>query len=344
MNFKHISIRQITILVTTLVTLVSILAAAIILHFFGWIWLAALVPAVLLLNFFIVRYFLEEFVFRKIKIIFKLIFESKKDKKIPDLSGVSLEDVNSKVVEWAEDTRKEIATLKSLEEYRKSFVGNISHELKTPIFSIQAYLHTLLEGGLKDDTINMEYLQRAANNTLRLQNIVEDLDVISRLESGKAELEMRRFDIRELVTEIMEDLRPMARAKKIKLQIKESASQAFIVIADREAIRQVINNLLVNSIKYGKDGGNTRVSFYDMDSNVLTEVSDNGIGIDEKHIKHVFDRFYRVDSSRSRKMGGSGLGLSIVKHIIEAHDQTINVRSTPDLGSTFGFTLKKAPK
>lgn len=331
-------------MITTLVTVVSIVAGGVCLHFFGWMAMAAVIPVILLANFFIVRYFLEEFVFRKIKIIFKLIFESKKDKPGTDLAGVSLEDVNTKVVEWAEDTRKEIATLKSLEEYRKSFVGNISHELKTPIFSIQAYLHTLLEGGLKDDTINMEYLQRAASNTQRLQNIVEDLDVISKLESGKAELDMKRFDLRELVTEIMQDLKPMARAKKIKIQMKDGASQAYMVVADKESIRQVINNLLVNSIKYGKEGGTTKVSFYDMDTNVLTEVSDNGIGIDEKHLKHVFDRFYRVDSSRSRKMGGSGLGLSIVKHIIEAHDQTINVRSTPDLGSTFGFTLQKAIK
>jgi two-component system phosphate regulon sensor histidine kinase PhoR len=298
----------------------------------------------LVLNYLIVRYFLENYVFRKIKLIYKLIYESKKDKSATDINKESLEDVNTRVMEWAENTKKEIATLKSLEEYRKNYVGNISHELKTPIFTIQAYLHTLLEGGLYDDQINRDYLKRAADNTERLQNIVEDLDIISKLEAGQAELDIKRFDIKELVKDIFLDLKSLAKKKKISLLLKDGASQSFYVMADRESIRQVLINLLVNSIKYGKEGGITKVSFYDMDSEVLTEVSDNGIGIDEKHIKHVFDRFYRVDSSRSRNQGGSGLGLAIVKHIIEAHDQTINVRSTYDMGSTFGFTLKKASR
>lgn len=276
--------------------------------------------------------------------IYKLIYDSKKDKSADDINKESLEDVNTKVIEWAENTKKEIASLKSLEEYRKNYVGNISHELKTPIFTIQAYLHTLIEGGIYDENINLDYLKRAADNTERLQNIVEDLDIINKLESGIAELDIRKFDIRELVKDIFLDLKSIAKKKKIKLQLKEGASSSYFVLADRESIRQVFTNLLVNSIKYGKEGGITKVSFYDMDSELLTEISDNGIGIEDKHLKHVFDRFYRVDSSRSRKQGGSGLGLSIVKHIIEAHDQTINVRSTLDIGSTFGFTLAKANK
>ena len=310
--------------------------------YFSPLLFSLVIIVVVAINFFIVRFFLEKYVFRKIKLIYKLIYDSKKEKTAKDISNESLEDVNAKVIEWAESTKKEIATLKSLEEYRKNYVGNISHELKTPIFSIQAYLHTLLEGGLYDDNINMDYLKRAADNTERLQNIVEDLDIITRLESGQAELDIKRFDIKELVRDIFLDLKPIAKKKKISLMLKDGASQSFYVMADRESIRQVFTNLLVNSIKYGKEGGTTKVSFYDMESEVLTEVSDNGIGIDEKHLKHVFDRFYRVDSSRSRKQGGSGLGLAIVKHIIEAHDQTINVRSTLDIGSTFGFTIKKA--
>lgn len=310
--------------------------------YFSPVLFSLVIIVVVAINFFIVRFFLEKYVFRKIKLIYKLIYDSKKEKTAKDISNESLEDVNAKVIEWAESTKKEIATLKSLEEYRKNYVGNISHELKTPIFSIQAYLHTLLEGGLYDDNINMDYLKRAADNTERLQNIVEDLDIITRLESGQAELDIKRFDIKELVRDIFLDLKPIAKKKKISLMLKDGASQSFYVMADRESIRQVFTNLLVNSIKYGKEGGTTKVSFYDMESEVLTEVSDNGIGIDEKHLKHVFDRFYRVDSSRSRKQGGSGLGLAIVKHIIEAHDQTINVRSTLDIGSTFGFTIKKA--
>ncbi|MBK8346491.1 MAG: sensor histidine kinase [Saprospiraceae bacterium] len=317
--------------------------------YLGWQYLyfpqsLLLIAVILLINLLIVKYFIEKYVFRKIKLIYKLIYDSKKEKPGQDLSGESLEDVNTKVMEWAENTKKEIATLKSLEEYRKNYVGNISHELKTPIFTIQAYLHTLLEGGLYDDQINKDYLRRAVDNTERLQNIVEDLDIITRLESGNAELDLKKFDIRELVKDIFLDLKSIAKKKKISLLLKEGSAPSFFVIADRDAIRQVFTNLLVNSIKYGKEGGTTKVSFYDMDTEILTEVSDNGIGIEEQHLKHVFDRFYRVDSSRSRAQGGSGLGLSIVKHIIEAHDQTINIRSTVNVGSTFGFTLKKANK
>lgn len=340
--YKNINIRQITILITALVSVINLVCIYTGFLYFSPLLYSLVIIVVVSINFLIVRFFLEKYVFRKIKLIYKLIYDSKKEKTAKDISNESLEDVNAKVIEWAESTKKEIATLKSLEEYRKNYVGNISHELKTPIFSIQAYLHTLLEGGLYDDNINMDYLKRAADNTERLQNIVEDLDIITRLESGQAELDIKRFDIKELVRDIFLDLKPIAKKKKISLMLKDGASQSFYVMADRESIRQVFTNLLVNSIKYGKEGGTTKVSFYDMESEILTEVSDNGIGIDEKHLKHVFDRFYRVDSSRSRKQGGSGLGLAIVKHIIEAHDQTINVRSTPDIGSTFGFTIKKA--
>lgn len=301
----------------------------------------------LIINFLVVKFFLEKYVFRKIKLIYKIIYDSKKDKtgrELFDFNKKSLSDVNEKVMEWATSAKKEIADLKTLEQYRKNYVGNISHELKTPIFAIQAYLHTLLDGGIYDEQINVKYLKRAAENTERLQNIVEDLEIISKLESGQVEMEMRKFDIKELVSDIFMDLQPMAKEKNITLMLKEGASQAFQVIADRESIRQVLINLIVNSIKYGREGGTTKVSFYDMDTLILVEVSDNGIGMEEKHIKHVFDRFYRVDSSRSRKQGGSGLGLAIVKHIIEAHGQTINLRSTLNIGSTFGFTLKKAGK
>lgn len=291
------------------------------------------------------RFLLERYIFRKIKLIYKIIHDSKLDKgkkKLKMLNSSSLDEVNEEVVRWAETTEKEIQSLKLLEQYRKDFVGNISHELKTPIFSIQGYLHTLLDGGIHDENINLKYLQRAVNNAERLQSIVEDLEEISKLESGKLILDMRKFDIKALAKEVMDDLEVMASEKNIKLVFKDGADQPFNVIADRENIRQVLTNLVTNSVKYGKEGGNTRISFYDIDKNVLVEVSDNGLGIEDVHLKHLFDRFYRVDTSRSREQGGSGLGLSIVKHIIEAHNQTINVRSTQGVGSTFGFTLKKA--
>ena len=341
--YKNITIRQITILITVLVTVINVGLVWIgQKYFFDRVGLTIIVILIFTSNFLIVGFFLEKYVFRKIKLIYKLIYDSKKDKTLKDINKESLADVNAKVMEWAESTKQEIATLKSLEEYRRNYVGNISHELKTPIFSIQAYLHTLIEGGLYDENINKDYLLRAASNTERLQSIVEDLDVITKLEFGQAELDLKRFDLRELVKDIFLDLKAIAKKKSITLQFKEGAAQPFFVSADREAIRQVFTNLIINSIKYGKEGGTTKVSFYDMESEILTEISDDGIGIEEKHLKHVFDRFYRVDSSRSRKQGGSGLGLSIVKHIIEAHDQNINVRSTSHVGSTFGFTLKKA--
>ncbi len=329
-------------MITVIVSVLSFLIIFIFWNYLTEVWRLIVLIPLIALNFLIVRFFIEKYVFRKVKLIYKLIYDSKKDKISDDISKESLEDVNKRVIEWAENTKKELATLKSLEEYRKNYVGNISHELKTPIFSIQAYLYTLLDGGLYDEKINKDYLKRAVDNTVRLQNIVEDLDTITKLESGQVQMDFRRFDIRELVEDIFKDLKSMARKKKVSLKFKEGTSKPFFVLADRDSIRQVLTNLIVNSIKYGKDGSTIKLSFYDTESEILTEVSDNGLGIEEKHLKHVFDRFYRVDSSRSRKQGGSGLGLSIVKHIIEAHDQTINVRSTINIGSTFGFTLKKA--
>jgi len=339
--YKKINIKEITVLITVLVTVVTTVLVWLNISFLHDKWLfVGTILLILIANYFIVKYYLDTYVFRKIRLIYKLIYDSKKDKT--DFTSESLEDVDLKVMQWAISTKKEIASLKTLEEYRKDYVGNISHELKTPIFSIQAYLHTLIDTELKDEKINMDYLKRAADNVERLQNIVEDLDLINKLESGKAGLDIKKFDVFELVQDIFEDIKSMAKKKGVKLQFKDDTSPPYYVMADREAIRQVFNNLLVNSIKYGNENGRTKVSFYDLDSEILVEVSDNGLGIADEHIKHVFDRFYRVDSSRSRKQGGSGLGLSIVKHIIEAHDQTINLRSTLNVGSTFGFTLKKA--
>ena len=340
--FKNITIQQITVIISVLVTIINSIFIWLIFSFVSSFWKLPFLFLILGINYLIVRYFIENYVFRKIKLIYKLIYDSKKEKQSPEITRDSLEEVNTKVMEWAESTKNEIASLKSLEEYRKNYVGNIAHELKTPIFTIQAYLYTLLEGGLYDEKINKNYLKRAVENSERLQYIVDDLDVITKLESGQAELEIKKFDIKALVQDIFIDLKALSKKKKINLQLKEGASDKFFVLGDRESIRQVISNLIVNSIKYGKDGGITKVSFYDMETLILIEVSDNGLGIEEKHLKHVFDRFYRVDGSRDRKQGGSGLGLSIVKHIIEAHDQTINVRSSVNVGSTFGFTLTKA--
>ncbi len=298
----------------------------------------------IIINFFFIRSVLVSTVFRKIKVIYKIITENKLtqlEKVNLDMNNRSLDQVRADVEKWTKSTQDEISNLKSLEKYRKDFVGNISHELKTPLFSIQGYLHTLLDGGIYDTNINIKYLERAAINVDRLQNIVDDLEIINKLESEKGQLEKSDFEIKTLIDEILQDLNVMAKDKKIKLSFKSDTLLGAKVNANREAIRQVLNNLLVNSIKYGNKGGNTRVGFYNAEKQILIEVSDDGYGIEEKHHKHLFDRFYRVDNSRARKVGGSGLGLSIVKHILEAHKQTISVRSTPGLGSTFGFTLKR---
>lgn len=296
------------------------------------------------LSYMLFRYFLQQYIYRKVKLIYKIIHQAKSSTKAGsiDMKEDILGNVDREVFRWASDQKKQIEDLKSLENYRRSFMGNISHELKTPIFSLQGYIFTLLEGGLYDDQVNLKYLRNAASNIDRMITIVEDLESISKLESGEMELDIQRFDIKKLTQEVFDDLEMHARNHKIRMLFKQGANQSISVAADRENIRQVLINLIMNSIKYGKEGGETKVSFYDMDKYILVEVSDNGLGIEEKHLAHLFDRFYRVDKSRSRELGGSGLGLSIVKHIIEAHNQTINVRSTPGLGSTFGFTLAKA--
>ncbi|HMQ48789.1 MAG TPA: ATP-binding protein [Saprospiraceae bacterium] len=290
-------------------------------------------------------YYLREYIYRKIKVIYKTIHRHKiapqEKGKMLNLKSNIIDDVEKEVAEWAVRQDEEIEKYKAWAEYRRNFVGDISHELKTPIFNIEGYLHTLLDGALYDEKVNTKFLRKAAKNLARLNTIVEDLEAISNLESGKLVLELQVFDIKLLVEEVFEDLEMKASERAIHLGFKTDADENYKVRADRESIRQVLTNLINNSIKYGIDNGRTRVGFYDMDKHILIEVADNGIGIPKKHINHVFDRFYRVDKSRSRARGGSGLGLSIVKHIIEAHKQTINVRSTPNLGSTFGFTLEK---
>ena len=311
-------------------------------------WLFPLLSGifVFLITYWVAVFYLKTYIYRKVKLIYKTIHKLKLPQKEKssnlDISSNIIEDVEKEVALWAENQKDEVEKYKSWAEYRRKFVGDISHELKTPIFNIQGYIHTLIDGGLEDDKVNLNFLNKAAKNVERLQTIVEDLEAISRLESGELILDIQVFDIKDLTEEVFEELEIKAQEKNISLDFKIGASQGFEVSADRETIRQALVNLLHNSIKYGKEGGKTRVGFYDMDKHVLVEVADNGIGISEKHIDHVFDRFYRVDKSRSRTQGGSGLGLAIVKHIMEAHKQTINVRSSPNLGSTFGFTLKKS--
>lgn len=309
--------------------------------------LVALIPiGILAIAYLVVLTYLDRYIYRKIKLIYKTIHQQKVSSDIKregvDLDQPIIDDVEQEVEEWAQKQQKQIDQYERFAEYRRRYVGDISHELKTPIFNIQGYLHTLLEGGYYDEKISMSFLKKAAKNVERLQTIVEDLGAISRLESGELILDTEPFDIKLLATEVFEEVEMKSKESRVELTFKPGADVGFMVMADRESIRQVLVNLITNSLKYGNVGGATRIGFYDMESYILCEVADNGIGIPEKHLPHVFDRFYRVDKSRSRQKGGSGLGLAIVKHIMEAHQQTINVRSSPGLGSTFGITLAKA--
>ncbi len=293
----------------------------------------------------VIRYFLESFVARKLDFIYKLISDRKMNSKQKELkvnsNTTSIDEVQDEVSKWVENTKNEISSIKSLENYRKQYVGVISHELKTPIFTIQGYIHTLLEGGIYDENINLKYLERAAKNVDRLETIVNDLEQINKLEYGKIILQQTQFDISKLIKEVIQDLQGQADEKEIKLIFEENPELNKMVKGDIESVRKVLINLITNSIKYGRAKGETSISHHYLGDKILIEVSDDGIGIQKEHLKHLYDRFYRVDHSRSREQGGSGLGLSIVKHIVEAHDQTINVRSTYGEGSTFGFTLDK---
>lgn len=290
-----------------------------------------------------VNHFISLFIYAKIKPIYKTIHNFKPGiNEIAEGKNDIFSQVNKEVAEWMKGKTLEIQQLKQTEKYRKEFLGNVSHELKTPIFNIQGYILTLLEGGIDDPGINMLYLNRTEKSIDRMISIIEDLEAISKLESGELELNFSRFNIHSLVDEVF-DLQEVRAAKRdIKLGFGRSADKSVQVLADKPRMFQVISNLVVNSINYGKEGGKTTVSFYDMDNLVLVEVRDNGIGISEHDLPRVFERFYRADKSRSREQGGTGLGLAIVKHIIEAHKQTINVNSTPGKGTSFTFTLEKA--
>lgn len=249
--------------------------------------------------------------------------------------------VSKDVEDIASQRQKEIDELKMMENFRREFLGNVSHELKTPIFNIQGYIHTLIDGALYDKNVNMAYLERTSKSVDRMINIVEDLVTISKIESDRLDLEMENFDIVDLAKDIFDQTE--MKAKKANLSISlDKEYDPISVLADRDKIIQVFTNLVVNSIKYGKEGGETNVRFYEMGENILIEVADNGIGISQQNLPRLFERFYRVDKSRSRDQGGTGLGLAIVKHILESHNQVINVRSTEDVGTTFSFTLQKS--
>ena len=288
---------------------------------------------------------MKQYVAYKLKPIYSMVLsrDVHTTEIVDEMKDKHVENISEELTAWADDNDKEITRLKQNETFRKQYLGNVAHELKTPIFNIQGYISTLLDGGLEDDLINRKYLERAEKSIDRLINIVNDLDTISKLENDMNRLKMEEFDIVALTKEIAEQLEIEASKRNITLSVKgaDALPSPFRVTADKHFVGQVLVNLITNSIHYGKDGGSTRIRFRDMADKVLVEVEDSGIGIPKEDMPRIFERFYRVDKGRSRGQGGTGLGLAIVKHIVEAHGERISVRSELGSGTTFAFPLKK---
>lgn len=297
-------------------------------------------------GYFLIYFMLERFIYRKIKLIYKFIYKTKATKREETyykyvLPQKSIDDVRADVEAWASRNEEELELLRSNEQFRKEFLQNLSHEFKTPVFAIQGYVDTLLSGALANPEVNRKFLEKTAKNVERLGNLLNDLDEISRLERGELILYKQNFIIQDLIRDVYESLSGQADKKQISCQIKKGCESPLTVFADKEKIRQVLINLVENSVKYGKNKGSITASIYKTDGrHILVEISDDGMGIPEKSLTRVFERFYRTETGRSQDVTGSGLGLAICKHIIEAHNQTIHVRSTEGVGTTFGFTLE----
>mgnify|MGYP003537320195 CR=1 FL=1 len=312
---------------------------------FNGILLAIFGPLAFLLSFLIIQTRVEKYVYKRVKKIYDDVSLLESTSLTPRTITTDMNTLIQEIEKFAQDKTVEINTLKIREEYRKDFLGNVSHELKTPLFTVQGYILTLLDGALEDKNVRRKYLQRANKGVERLIYIVKDLDLITKLEVGELHLEMEDFDIIELVKNVFDLLEMKANKKNITLTFDMEYSKPIPVRADRERIQQVVTNLLANSIRYGHTNGTTEVSVENLIKNkVIVRITDNGEGIPKQHIPRLFERFYRVDHSRNRAEGGSGLGLAIVKHIIEAHDEKIYIESVADVGSEFSFTLEKAKK
>ncbi len=341
---KNLSPQQLSA-ITAMIIAIPISTA---IYYFEPVWWSSMICFIIIFSgsYGLILFMVQQFVYRKIKLIYKLIYQTKATKREEFyykniLPQKSIDEVRQDVETWAEQRRAEIELLKQNEVYRKEFLQNLSHELKTPIFAIQGYVDTLLNGALENPEVNMKFLGSTSRNIDRLVNLVDDLDEISKLERGEQQLYKENFIIQELVKDVYESLLIKAEEKQIKMVIKKGCEVPLTVFADKEKIRQVLINLVENAVKYGKQHGTIEASAYKIDGKrILIEISDDGNGIAEEHLSRIFERFYRTDLARSRKVGGSGLGLAICKHIIEAHLQAIHVRSAIDVGTTFGFTLE----
>ena len=284
-------------------------------------------------------FFVKFFLYNSVRVISDEIFQSDVDSTIT----TNMEDLLKKIRQYDDDQKSEISEMKKQETFRREFIGNLAHELKTPLFTSESYILTLLDGAIDDDEVNKKYLKIAGKAIHRLNLIVKDLDLITKIESGESEIQRTDFDIINLAQNVFEMLEITASKKNIKLMLEFNDKLPIRVNADNEKIQQVLTNLVENSIKYGKENGTTELVIQELTENkIIVRVTDNGLGIKEKHFNRLFERFYRVDQSGSRKGGGSGLGLAIVKHIMDAHDEKIYIESEFGVGSEFSFTLEKS--
>ena len=342
---KHYSLKEISLLAAAIlgaITLFTLLLFSIFIKTISLLWVALMSILGFAISYFVIHYLVDKFIYRRIKLIYKSIYRVKtavknKDEQFEDV----IQNVEDEVKDYRIKKAAEINELKKMEQYRKEFLGDVSHELKTPIFNTQGYIETLLDGAIDDPEVNKVYLKKAASNLDRLSNIVEDLVLISKHETGNLELHYSKFNIIELINDVFEQQEMIADLKDIKLELKKGVPLSILVNADKRKIETVLNNLVNNAIRYGKEDGLVLASAYIMDENVLVEITDNGPGIEQENLPRLFDRFFRIDKHRARYEGGTGLGLSICKHIMEAHNQTIHVRSTLDVGTTFGITIEK---
>jgi two-component system phosphate regulon sensor histidine kinase PhoR len=312
----------------------------------SWIWASVAFILLFIGGYFLIYFMLERFIYRKIKLIYKFIYKTKATKREETyykyvLPKKSIDDVREDVEAWATRNEEELEMLRSNEQFRKEFLQNLSHEFKTPVFAIQGYVDTLLSGAMANPDVNKRFLENTAKNVDRLTHLLTDLDQISKLERGELVLYKQNFVIQDMVREVFESLSGKAEKQQISCVIKKGCESPLTVFADKEKIRQVLINLVENSIKYGKQNGSITASMYKTDGkHILIEIGDDGIGISEKNLSRIFERFYRTEEGRSIDVTGSGLGLAICKHIIEAHGQTIHVRSTEGVGTSIGFTLE----
>lgn len=340
---KNLSPKQLAVLTASIMS--SLIALSLLLLISNWTLLLGYFIACFIVIYLLLNQILEFFIYRKIKVIYKLIAYTKASKKEEAyqkylLPRKGIDDVRVDVEKWATQKTDEILKLQSNEQFRKEFLQNLSHEIKTPIFAIQGYLELLSDGAVEDPILSKKFIVQAEANVQRLVALLNDVDTITNLEINKEPILKQHFIIQDLITEVFQNINVKLLKKNIHFQLKKGSEIPVEVFADKNKIYQVLINIFSNAVKYGKIDGQIAASVYFLeDKKVLIEITDNGIGIEEGHIPRLFERFYRTDDARSREIGGTGLGLAICKHIIEAHGESIHVRSQLNVGTTVGFTL-----